>query len=156
MASDHLPREPGGAAPVLDLAFDSGTLGLLRAEVEAGARQAGLPEARAQDVVLAVHELAANAIKHGAGAGRLRMWTLAGALQCEIDDGDPGESGDLPGQPVPVNSWPNRSGHGLWVVRQIASRLRILSGTRGSRATVTFDLPGSPAHTFCQRASHSP
>jgi two-component sensor histidine kinase len=127
-----------------------------------------LPETRVEDVVLAVHELAANAVQHGAGAGRLRMWTLAGALRCEVDDGDPGASDDLLGQridhaatgaadayhPVQVDSWPNRPGHGLWVVRQIANRVRILSGARGTRATVTFDLPS--AHTFRQRASHSP
>jgi len=138
MAGNHLLREPGGAAPVLDLAFDSGTLGLLRAEVEAGARRAGLPEARAQDVVLAVHELAANAVRHGAGTGRLRMWMLTGALRCEVDDGGPRADTY---QLVPVNSWPSRPGHGLWVVRQIANRVRILSGARGTRATVTFDLP---------------
>jgi anti-sigma regulatory factor (Ser/Thr protein kinase) len=171
MAGNDLLREPGGAAPVLELEFDSGTLGVLRAEVGAGARQAGLPEARAQDVVLAVHELAANAVQHGAGGGRLRMSMLAGALRCEVDDGDPGAAGDPCGQQadpaaskgagavdaygsVPVPSWPNRPGHGLWVVRQVADRMRVLSGARGTRATVTFDLPH--AHTFRQRASHSP
>jgi two-component sensor histidine kinase len=171
MAGNDLLREPGGAAPVLDLAFDSGTLGVLRAEVGAGARQAGLPEARAQDVVLAVHELAANAVQHGAGGGRLRMWTFAGALRCEVDDGHPGAAGDPCGQradpaasegagvadaygSVPAPSWPNRPGHGLWVVRQVADRMRVLLGARGTRAMVAFDLPH--AHTLRQRASHSP
>ena len=32
------------------------------------------------DVVLAVHELAANAIRHGAGVGRLRVWNLVREL----------------------------------------------------------------------------
>jgi anti-sigma regulatory factor (Ser/Thr protein kinase) len=131
MADDH----PAGEAvvPVLDLAFHSGTLHALRAGVKAHACQAGLPDARAEDVVLVVHELAANAVSHGAGTGRLRIWKLAGSLHCEVEDGDPLGSG---------RSLPSRPGHGLWLVRQVADRMRILSGARGTRATVAFDLPG--------------
>jgi anti-sigma regulatory factor (Ser/Thr protein kinase) len=123
---------------VLNLAFDSDLFAVLRAEVRAHAGQAGLPEARAEDVVLAVHELAANAVHHGAGSGRLRMWTLAGALHCQVDDGDP----RVPEDPAELRvSW-CEPGHGLWVVRRLADRMRILSGAHGTRATVTFDLPG--------------
>src|ERR1700722_14945929 len=130
MADDHLATEPG--VPVLDLAFDSGTLHALRAGVKAHACQAGLPEARAEDVVLAVHELAANAVNHGVGAGRLRIWKLAGALRCQVEGGDPPRAG---------SPWPSRPGHGLWLVRQIPDRMRVLSGPSGTRATVAFDLP---------------
>src|SRR5579872_2790496 len=91
MADDHAGGEPG--IPIMDLAFDSGTLNALRAGVKVHACQAGLPEERAEDVVLAVHELAANAVSHGAGAGRLRIWKLAGALHCEVEDGEPLASG---------------------------------------------------------------
>ena len=130
MADHHPAGEPG--FPVLDLPFDSGTLTALRAGVKAQACEAGLPEARAEDVVLVVHELAANAVSHGAGAGRLRIWKLAGSLRCQVEDGDPLGSG----RPLP-----SRPGHGLWLVRQVADRMRILSGARGTRATVAFDLP---------------
>lgn len=123
-----------GAAPLVDLAFDSGVLDLLRAEVQVHARKAGMPEDRAGDVVLAVHELASNVIRHGLGGGRLRMWKLGGALRCRVDDGDP------PGQAV-TNALPEMPGHGLWVVRQVADQMQILSGQRGTRATVIFNLP---------------
>jgi anti-sigma regulatory factor (Ser/Thr protein kinase) len=130
MADDHhTAGEP--VVPVLDLAFDSGTLDALRAGVKARACEAGLPEDRAEDVVLAIHELAANAVCHGAGAGRLRIWQLAGSLHCEVEDGAPASGGPLPSRP----------GHGLWLVRQIADRMRVLSGALGTRATVGFDLP---------------
>jgi two-component sensor histidine kinase len=92
MSSDPFRTEPvGGVGRValtllLDQEFDSGTLYALRAAVQAHAGQAGLSEDRAGEVVLAVHELAANAIAHGAGHGRLRMWDLAGTLSCEIVD----------------------------------------------------------------------
>jgi len=64
---------PDGAQPVLDMRFDSSTLPMLRTEVRARAVSAGLPEGRAEYVVLAVHEVAANAVRlwrrDGAAAG---------------------------------------------------------------------------------------
>jgi anti-sigma regulatory factor (Ser/Thr protein kinase) len=145
MADDHPATEPG--VPVLDLAFDSGTLHALRAGVKAHACQAGLPEDRAEDVVLAVHELAANAVSHGAGAGRLRIWKLAGALHCQVEDGEPHASGPGPERPLP-----SRPGHGLWLVRQVADRMRVLSGARGTRATVAFNLPARGKGQGCLQA----
>jgi anti-sigma regulatory factor (Ser/Thr protein kinase) len=162
MADDHRAGEPG--APVLDLAFDSGTLNTLRAGVKAHARAAGLTEDRAEDVVLAVHELAANAVRHGAGAGRLRIWTLAGSLHCQVEDGGPQaprHPGEPPGHPDRAadgsgpdsgHQLPSRPGHGLWLVRQVADRIRILSGARGTRATIAFDLPGRRDGPGCLQA----
>lgn len=128
----------GAPAPVLDQEFDSGNLYALRAAVQAHVDQAGLSEDRASDVVLAVHELAANAIAHGAGHGRLRLWDLAGALSCEIADG--GTPGTTDSSET-VNPWPTVEGHGLWLVRQVADHLDLNSGPRGTRAVVTFALP---------------
>jgi anti-sigma regulatory factor (Ser/Thr protein kinase) len=142
MADDHPAGVP--LVPVLDLAFDSGTLGALRAGVKLHACEAGLPEDRAEDVVLVVHELAANAVCHGAGAGRLRIWKLAGSLHCQVEDGD---QADASGRPLP-----SRPGHGLWLVRQVADRMRILSGARGTRATVAFDLPAGRKGQGCLQA----
>ena len=60
---------PPQSAPILDQAFDAGSLYALRAAVAAHATQAGLAPGRADDLVIAVHELAANAVRHGAGHG---------------------------------------------------------------------------------------
>jgi len=140
MAEDHAVGEP--SVPIMDLAFDSGTLYALRAGVKAHACDAGLPEDRAEDMVLAVHELAANAVSHGAGAGRLRIWRLAGALRCEVEDGEPLASGSPGGHP-----WPSSPGHGLWLVRQVADRMRIRCGSRGTWAMIAFTLPGPGLQT---------
>lgn len=147
MTGEHHPRKPpgpaglssggiiGGVPPALDLAFDSGTLSVLRAQVHLHACRAALPGDQAADVVLAVHELAANAISHGGGTGRLRVWDLAGALRCQVEDGDPPVSDD-----AALMSWlPDRAGHGLWVVRQVADHMQIASGPGGTRVTVTFN-----------------
>jgi anti-sigma regulatory factor (Ser/Thr protein kinase) len=129
--------QAGAPALVLDQEFDSGNLYALRAAVQAHAGQAGLSEDRASEMVLAVHELAANAIAHGAGHGRLRMWDLAGALSCEIaDGGTPGTTGSS----ETADPWPSADGHGLWLVRQVADHLDLRSGPRGTRAVVTFAL----------------
>ena len=130
----------GGFVPSFDQSFDSGSLHVLRARAQALAVLAGMPQSRAGEVVLAVHELAANAVRHGAGPGRLRVWSAAGALHCQVDDGDP------PAGQAAVNPFPYLPGHGLWVVRQVADQVQILSGPGGTSVTITFGMPGLPRH----------
>jgi anti-sigma regulatory factor (Ser/Thr protein kinase) len=134
------------APPILDLEFDSGTLSGLRAEVHVYALLAGLPEGRAADAVLAVHELAANAVRHGAGAGRLRIWSVAGGMHCRVDDGHPPAS-----SAESAYSWPVKPGQGLWLARQVADRMQILSCAGGTRAMVTFTSGPAPARSLPRR-----
>lgn len=135
--------------------FDSGALLALRGEVRECAVQSGFLKDRAGDLVLVIHELAANAVVHDGGAGRLRVWKLARALQCQVDDGDlmtfpesepsrDGTGGSQPGSassPVSVDSLPSEKGHGLWVARKLADQVKTLSGPRGTSVLVAFDLP---------------
>jgi anti-sigma regulatory factor (Ser/Thr protein kinase) len=129
---------PGGMRPVLDVAFDYAVLDVLRTEVMAHACQAGLSDDRAGDVVLAIHELASNAIRHGAGAGRLRVWNPPGVLRCQVDDGTAADEAEVAsGQPART-SLPCLPGHGLWVVRKLADQMQVWSGPRGTRVITTF------------------
>ena len=158
MTSDggHPPPEPpppdGEAQPgplaghpdplILDQAFDADSLYALRAAVAAHATQAGLSPGRSDDLVIAVHELAANAVRHGAGHGRLRVWKSDQALLCEIsDDGilPPAGTGD-------AAEWHTEPGHGLSLVRQVADQTSLRSGPHGTLATISFALvaPGPP------------
>ena len=92
MSTDSGPGErlPRAGTAVLEQAFDGDSLYALRAAVAAHASEAGLPRQRVYDVVAAVHELAANAVRHGAGHGRLRLWADGQALHCQVsDDGLP-------------------------------------------------------------------
>ena len=137
-------RQAGARTPLLDQEFNSGSLYALRAAVQAHASRVGLSEDRADEVMLAVHELAANAIAHGAGHGRFRMWDLAGTLTCEVVDGGPAGAGtactaaDAGGPPAVADPWPVVAGHGLSLVRQVADQMDLRSGPRGTRAVVTF------------------
>src|SRR5579863_7971303 len=119
------PSEP--STPLLDQAFDAGSLYALRAAVAAHATEAGLAPGRADDLVIAVHELAANAVRHGAGHGRLRVWRSDQALLCEItDDGLPDGAKDgvkaAAKGPQTTPEWRAELGHGLSLVRQVADQ----------------------------------
>jgi anti-sigma regulatory factor (Ser/Thr protein kinase) len=134
------------ATPVLTQDFGAGSLYALRAAVAAHAAQAGVPEPRARDIVLAVHELAANAIRHGGGHGRLLITDHGGTLRCQVtDDGQPpaAQAGARPQTEATTADdapWPSEHGHGLWVVHQIADHLSVQSGPGGTTATASFTL----------------
>jgi anti-sigma regulatory factor (Ser/Thr protein kinase) len=122
----------------LEELFDAGTLPDLRRAVLAEAVAAGLAGDRASDVVLALHELAANAVRYGGGAGRLRMMVISGALHCQVSDAGTGGRGfDT------ANPWPLQPGHGLWLVAGIADQVNFAPGRAGSEVTVTFALSGN-------------
>jgi anti-sigma regulatory factor (Ser/Thr protein kinase) len=120
---------------VTDVDFDAGTLHLLRQRVAACWAAAGMPEGRAAEFMIAVHELAANAVRHGPGAGRLLLSAVPGGLRCEVSDTGPG--------PRP---WALRPGHGLWIVDQVADQVAVSSGRDGFRVTAVFARhQGAPA-----------
>ena len=153
--TDRAPNQTGSAAarngepPALDQAFDGDSLYALRSAVAAHGSQAGLPEGRTRDLVLAVHELAANAVRHGAGQGRLRLWATPEGVRCEVTDGGTadGPGADGPGTDGPGTGsaeaadaalWHVEAGHGLWLVRRIADSASVRSGASGTVAAVTF------------------
>jgi anti-sigma regulatory factor (Ser/Thr protein kinase) len=121
-------------AIVVDEGFDASTLHLLRERVAACTAAAGMPEDVSANVLLAVHELAANAVTHGAGAGRLLMRAAAGMLRCQVSDARPG-----------AGPWPLRKGHGLWLVRAVADEVTASSGPHGSQVTVSFGWRAPPS-----------
>jgi anti-sigma regulatory factor (Ser/Thr protein kinase) len=142
MSGDRDPQEAGpgdqGAAPAgfiaLEQEFDVGSLYALRAAVAAHAAKAGLSRERVYDVTAAAHELAANAVVHGAGRGRVRLWTSGQFLYCQVtDDGQVGATAP----------WPTEHGHGLWLVGQVVNQLSIDHGPAGT--TVTARFPVGPA-----------
>jgi len=101
----------------------------LRALVHRHAIDAGLSEARANDLVLAVSEVAANTLRHTQSHGTLDIWHDADELVCEIRDSgtitDP-----LAGRRVPV---PDASGgHGLWLVHQVCDLVELRSDSTGT------------------------
>jgi anti-sigma regulatory factor (Ser/Thr protein kinase) len=70
---------------------------------------------QAAELVLAVHEVAVNSIRHGGGQALLRAWTEQGTVVCEVSD-----SGWAP-DPLAGRERPPagaRQGRGLWLLNE--------------------------------------
>jgi anti-sigma regulatory factor (Ser/Thr protein kinase) len=126
---------PRAGTAVLEQAFDGDSLYALRAAVAAHASEAGLPRQRVYDIVTAAHELAANAVRHGAGHGRLRLWADGQALHCQVsDDGPP----DLDPARHAAAAWQSEHAHGLWIIDQVADQVSLDRASSGTTVTVIF------------------
>jgi anti-sigma regulatory factor (Ser/Thr protein kinase) len=132
----------------LDQQFDRSTLHSVREAAHACAVAAGMTGERAADVMIAVHELAANAVVHGGGSGRIQASDGNGELVIVVSDSGPASlanhAAGAPGRQRPAGTadptWPYQPGHGLWLARRVASRISVDSSPAGSRVTVAFDL----------------
>ena len=111
-----------------DLEFTVTDLSALRSRVHRRAVAILDPE-RAEDLVLAVHEVAANSVDHAGGTGRLRIWREPGAFVCEIRDR--GRIQDaLVGRRTPTVDQPR--GRGLWLANQLCDLVQIRSAADGT------------------------
>ena len=113
-------------------------LAAIRAVVHRYAIQAGLTEARAIDLTLAVSEVAANTVKHAKSPGSLQIWYDTKEIVCQIhDEGvitDP-----RAGQREP--SLDAAGGHGLWIVNQVCDQVEIQSDETGTTIRLHMNLP---------------
>src|ERR1700735_3879056 len=113
----------------LNCAFDANTLPSLRQAVLAEAAAAGMPGDQAADVMLAVHELAANVVRHGAGAGQLEMRVRDGRLHCLVSDVPSNGNGGPVTRQAEARPWPVQHGHGLWLVQVTADQVNVAWGS---------------------------
>jgi anti-sigma regulatory factor (Ser/Thr protein kinase) len=139
VALDRL--RPGDTADrsgdLLDIVFGWADFAKLRCLVAKQCAAAGLTGTRLDDFVLAVHEIAANAIVHAGAGGRLILRRVANGLRCLVSDtiaknvvscpaprsGDVRELCAGPGEPIGGDS-----GRGLWLAATLADELSITSG----------------------------
>ena len=119
--ADPLPAVPAHARSI---GFVGADLSGVRHFVAAAARAAHLAPARADDLVLAVSEVASNSVIHGGGVGTLQAWTQEGTLLCELrDSGRIGHA--LAGRERPA---PGRlGGYGRWLVNQVCDLVQVRS-----------------------------
>jgi anti-sigma regulatory factor (Ser/Thr protein kinase) len=145
--NEPTPREPTkdvreGLPPrnretLLEQDFNVDNLYGVRAAV--AAHVATVADERTVDtMVLIAHELASNAVRHGGGTGRLRLWLAGGALHCEVSDRGTGmEHPAIAGHTLPAPSLPG--GRGLWIARQL-SEVHISASPAGTTITATLLL----------------
>jgi anti-sigma regulatory factor (Ser/Thr protein kinase) len=125
--AEPLP-EPTG--PVSEHEITRGSLPEMRSHTAAEAARAGLSTGRAHDVVLAVHEVATNSLRHGGGRGVLRIWSDGGTLVCEVRD-----HGRIAQQPLVGRVRPalgQAGGWGLWLANQLIDLVQLRELPDGS------------------------
>src|SRR3954452_4462068 len=88
---------------------------------------AGLGEAKTLGMLLAVTEIATNALQHGAGIADVRIGRAHGRFVCEIVDRGPGFDDPAAGYLAPRAGM----GSGLWVARQLTWRIEFFRSPRG-------------------------
>jgi anti-sigma regulatory factor (Ser/Thr protein kinase) len=124
--SAPLPEPPFDAE---ELAYDAGTMDVVRALIVHRSIEAGLSERGMQDLVLAVDEMATNSIRHGGGRGVLRVWQEPDALICEVRDrGRIHEP--LVGRVRPAIG--QVGGFGVWLANQVCDLVQIRSVAAGT------------------------
>ena len=138
----RLPSSCSGSLPASSYDAMSHTyrtgLSQVRALVMKHARDAGLSDARASDLVLAVSEVAANTLRHTPSSGTLTIWHDPSEIICEIhDEGvitDP-----LAGRRRPAPQ--ALGGHGLWLVHRICDLAELRSDNTGTTIRMHMSLP---------------
>ncbi|MEU5940830.1 ATP-binding protein [Micromonospora sp. NPDC047548] len=124
------------ASVLMSVDFTAATLTALRHRVQAAVRGAGLAGDEGYEFVLAVHELATNAVRHGGGHGHLELRRQDDVLICEISDHG-AATGSLP---VRLPAADVVGGRGLWLAHQLSEGLLLTRGPHGVTATVTACL----------------
>ncbi len=120
--------------------FTADDISGLRHTVRRCAGDAGLIGPRLDDFTIAIYELLTNAVRHGAGAGRLHLRTAARTLLCHVGDDGPGlptthHDDDTQPQPDAVG------GRGLWLTRRLADEVYLSpAATGGTTATAVMRL----------------
>jgi anti-sigma regulatory factor (Ser/Thr protein kinase) len=128
--------DPPPSADVL--AFREGELRSVRRLVFERATAAGLQPHQAADLVLAANEVATNSLRHGGGAGVLRVWSDGERVVCEVrDTGRIGQA--LVGRRrTAMNS---SGGRGLWLVHQLCDLVELRSNDGGTAVRTSICLP---------------
>ena len=124
-SDEPLPLPSANADAV---AFDA-RLGPVREFCAGRGRAAGLDGVRVNDLVLAVSEIAANALGHATGGGVIRSWCTDEEIVCQVEDAgyisDP-----LAGRyRKPADA---QGGHGLWLVNRVCDLVERRSSPEGT------------------------
>jgi anti-sigma regulatory factor (Ser/Thr protein kinase) len=129
----HVPE-----AVAVDHQFDVNGLYALRAALTAHADHIGATADEIDQLLIIGGELATNAVRHGGGRGRLRLWRVGRHLYCQVTDEGGGmtdpEAGQIAAAPTALG------GRGLWIIRQLADNVVIDTDRHGTTVTTAITL----------------
>ena len=122
----------------LDLTFQAADLPLVRRRTASWALRAGMPADAADDFVIAVNEIATNAVRHGSPEATLRLWVEGRAGLAEICDQGywPSAASAAP----PPRRRAEHGGMGLEVARMVCDGLQISAATTGTAVRLRMSL----------------
>lgn len=86
-----------------------------------------VPPAKALDMLVVGTEIAANAVRHGAGIEEVRVGRSHGRFVCEVIDRGSGFDDPVAGYLAPREG----TGTGLWIARQLTWRVECFHSARG-------------------------
>jgi anti-sigma regulatory factor (Ser/Thr protein kinase) len=122
---DSSVAHPAGE-PYAEFTFSLAELPVVRRTIGSLALEAGLPRSRADELVLAVNEIATNAVVHGRAPATVRAWRLDDELVFEVSDSGSGIKDVLAGQLTPSKA--DLGGRGLWLTRLLCDAVEIRNG----------------------------
>jgi anti-sigma regulatory factor (Ser/Thr protein kinase) len=128
---------PGRTPDGLEQRFDATNLVSLRSAVAAHGGALGLSPTQVGELVLVAHELASNAVRHGGGGGRLRLWRLDGSVFCEVTDVGAGFPFSRPERRPDLSA---SGGRGLWIIARLVDEVSVESGDNGTTALVEIRI----------------
>ncbi|MGW6055982.1 ATP-binding protein [Streptomyces sp. NPDC055189] len=138
--NDTLALTPGRAT-LIEHPFTMADLARLRFLVTRRAEDAGLCEPRLSDFVLAVHEVASNAVVHGGGKGRIHLALTDEGLRCSITDSGPGLILPKPCEPATLPEADEaENGRGLWLAQALTDRCEVTVSESGTTVTLVAFL----------------
>ncbi|MFI7602322.1 ATP-binding protein [Actinoplanes sp. NPDC049681] len=88
--------------------------------------------------LLAVSEMMSNAVCHGGGSGRQRIWCTGGALLARISDHGRGIAGGT--GPTEPRAGPG-AGRGLWLAREVRAGVHVSTSPAGTSVLLRYLLP---------------
>ncbi|HEX4820542.1 MAG TPA: sensor histidine kinase [Acidimicrobiales bacterium] len=124
---------------VPSFSFGVNAIGAVRELCARFARAHGLQGYRADDLVLAVHELASNSVRHAGGHGVIRLWQDDDRILCEVADNghiDVPLAGRLRPEPDRLG------GRGLWMANQLCDLVQIRTTADGNVVRLHQRLSG--------------
>jgi anti-sigma regulatory factor (Ser/Thr protein kinase) len=134
-----LPRLPATvtvpvAPPDVDVVVQGDLRGARRAFAAAAERR-GVAAVRLEDLTLALNEVLTNALVHGGGWARLRVWSTAPEdLTCLVEDGGNGVHDPLVGYAGPPIG--ATGGYGTWLARRLFDRSEFQAAPGGGLAVL--------------------
>lgn len=140
LAAHPVPAASRLGTPDHEMTFTPWQLIELRTSVGRATDKLGMEKAKADDFIIAVNEVASNAVEHGRGLGTLQIWQRHDRLVCEVHD-----TGAL-AEPLPGLRLPHPSasrGRGVWMARQLCDLLHVWSDGKGTHVQLQAVLSGS-------------